>query len=277
MVGARRFTDKEGMNLFVGVSAVDLKLPVVKQNAAKMLADSMAMKGVAFSLAGDLVAYREASQNLKVYENESKGATAKLRDEVQAQVTLNLHGCMRLAGKTVMHPLLNRKIYVSAYYIDPALAKEAQGYMKKLFIDAGVAAKLTNQKRAYTLGAQQMLARIRNEKVEPIFMPTPKVPPLAITKSMVGGMNAEQKKEAKAAVEAEEAKLDAEKRVIVEQAAKVEAEKRAAQELEEKERLARQQKVLEMRKRKIEEDQRRAKEILTYFYVGEDTDIPTLD
>lgn len=161
MIGARRFTDNEGKNLFVGISSIDLMGPVVKQNAKKKLADAMAMKAVAFSIAGDLETYREASQNLKVYEDDSKAELAKLSDTVSAKVSLNLNGCLSLAKKTVKHPITGRKIYVSVYYIDPALATAAQGYMKKLYADSGLVERITQRKRGVAIGAQRQLDAIK--------------------------------------------------------------------------------------------------------------------
>ena len=161
MIGPRRFTDNEGKNLFVGISSIDLAGPVVKQNAKKKLADTMAMKAVAFSIAGDLETYREASQNLKVYADDSKAALSKLSEAVSAKVSLNLNGCLALARKTVKHPITGRKIYVSVYYIDPGLATAAQDFMKKLYADSGLVERITQRKRGVAIGAQRQLDAIK--------------------------------------------------------------------------------------------------------------------
>lgn len=279
MVGPRRFTDKDGMNLFIGLSAMDLNMPVVKQNAAKKLADAMAMKGVAFSLSGDLATYREASQNLKVYEDDTKGAAAKLKDTVNSQVSLNLNGCMKLVGKTVVHPLLNRKIYVSAYYIDPALAGEAKGYMTKLFTDAGIARIITKQKQAYTRGAQEMLARIDARPVAPVHLSEPKIvpppPPMPKLIKPVANMSKQEKAAAKQVMEDHKAKLEAQQKVIDARQQQIEAEKRAAQERAKKEQIAREQQLLEARRRQIEEQKTAVQAILNKLYKAVDNELDT--
>ena len=166
MIGPRRFTDNQGRNLFVGISASDLKGPVVKQNAKKMMAETMARKSVAMSLMGDLEAYREASQNLKVYADDSAGTSQKLADTVSAKVDLNLKGCMSIAKKTVKHPIIGRKIYVAAYYVDPSFAKDASEVLKKLYADAVRVTKHTQYSRGVQTGAQKTLNAVRGSGAE---------------------------------------------------------------------------------------------------------------
>ena len=164
MVGPRRFTDKDGRNLFIGIAAVDLAGPVVQQNAKRKLADRMALKNVAFSLIGDLKTYSEASQNLNIYADDTKGATAKLYDKVNAEVNLSLQGAMRMAGKTVVNTILGRKIYVSAYYIDPAAAEAAPGFLKKLAQDAKIVEIVRQRQETYARGLAQGLQEIKDLK-----------------------------------------------------------------------------------------------------------------
>ena len=269
MIGPRRFTDKDGMNLFVGCSSVDLNMPVVKQNAAKKLADAMAMKYVAFSLAGDLATYREASQNLKVYEDDTNGAMAKLKDTVNAQVTLNLNGCMRLAGKTVRHPLLNRKIYVSAYYIDPALAKDAKMFMSKIFNDAGIARVMTKQKQAYSRGAQAMLKRIDAMPITPVYVPSPVLPPMPVAPKLVkpvSEMTADEKTAAKKAFEEHRTNLLSCQKEIVERSRQIEIEKRTAMDSAQKSQLEKVSEQLDARQRAISAAQVETQGILTKLY-----------
>ena len=162
MVGPRRFTDDQGRNLFVGIAAADLKGPIVKQNAKKMVAETMARKAVAMSLLGDIEAYREASQNLKVYADDSAGASQKLADTVSAKVNLNLQGCMSIAKKTVINPIMGRKIYVAAYYVDPSFAKEAMGALKKLYADSVRVTKASQYRTGYASGAAANLKAVQN-------------------------------------------------------------------------------------------------------------------
>lgn len=164
MVGARRFTDDKGRNLFIGISSVELTGPVVKQNAKKKIADTMAIKNVAMSLLGDLETYREASQNLKVYADDSAGVAQRLTENTSAKVDVNLKGCMQLASKTVRHPITGKKIYVSAYYIDPTLSAEAGNIMKKLYADSIRTNKHTQKERGKHAGMQSASDSAKEDK-----------------------------------------------------------------------------------------------------------------
>ena len=152
MIGTRRFTDNNGNNYFVGMGAVEPGYGV-QANAKRMLAESLARKNVAIALIGDLATYREVKQNLKVYADQSTATKQKLVDEISAKVDLHLKGCMSLAKKEVKHPITGKKIYVCAYYIDPAMAKEASETMKSMFADAGLVAQHSNKQRGVVEGA----------------------------------------------------------------------------------------------------------------------------
>ena len=184
MVGGRRFTDDKGRNLFVGISAVDLSGPVVKQNARKKIADTMAIKNVAMSLLSDLETYREASQNLKVYADDSKAAAQKLTENTSAKVDINLKGCMQLSGKTVKHPVTGRKIYVSAYYIDPSMAAAAGETLKKLYADAIRVKKYTKLQRDTQQVMQNTYNQVQNSAPDavPPAATAPVVAPKPTTK-----------------------------------------------------------------------------------------------
>ena len=162
MIGTRRFTDNKGNNYFVGIGAVDPGLGV-QANAKRMLAETLARKNVAMALIGDLATQREVTQNLKVYADQSTATKQRLVDSISAKVDLHLKGCMSLAKKEVFHPITGRRIYVCAYYIDPALAKEAGETMKKMFADAGLVAQHTNKQRGVVEGAARAYEDVKND------------------------------------------------------------------------------------------------------------------
>ena len=162
MIGTRRFTDNAGNNYFVGIGAVDPGYGV-QANAKRMLAETIARKNVAMSLIGDLVTQREFKQNLKAYADQSTATKQKMVDAISAKVDLHLKGCMSLAKKEVRHPITGKKIYVSAYYIDPAFAKEAGETMKKMFADAGLVAQHTNKQRGVVEGAARAYEGAKND------------------------------------------------------------------------------------------------------------------
>lgn len=197
MIGTRRFTDNKGNNYFVGIGAVDPGLGV-QANAKRMLAETLARKNVAMALIGDLATYREVKQNLTVYADQSTATKQKVVDQISSKVDLHLKGCMSIAKKEVRHPITGRKIYVSAYYIDPAFAKEAGDIMKKAFADAGLVAQHTNKQRGVVEGAQRAYEGVKTD-------PSARQAGIA---------------EGSAAVNT---KIEAEKRAAAEQAAKAQA------------------------------------------------------
>jgi hypothetical protein len=162
MIGTRRFTDDKGNNYFVGIGAIDPGLGV-QANAKRMLAETLARKNVAMALIGDLETQREVKQNLKVYADQSTATKQKIVDAIASKVDLHLKGCLSLAKKEVKHPITGKRIYVSAYYIDPALAKEAGETMKKMFADAGLVAQHTNKQRGVVEGATKAYGAVKND------------------------------------------------------------------------------------------------------------------
>jgi len=228
MVGGRRFTDDKGRNLFVGISAVDLAGPIVKQNAKKKIADTMAIKNVAMSLIADLETYREASQNLAVYADDSKKASQKLAEKTSSKVDINLKGCMQLASKTVKHPISGKKIYVSAFYIDPSMAAEAGKTLEKLYSDAVRVNKHTQKERGKEAGMQKALDAAKQSQAA--FEAGKAQGAAAVNANLAAEEAAKKAAETKKAAEARAAaaaKAAKERRAAV--AAKLAADKKAAE------------------------------------------------
>ena len=136
MIGPRRFTDSEGNNIFVGIAAVDMTGPVRSRGAKRKLADAAARRFVAFSLAGDVETFTEAAGNYKEYDDDKRTAMEKLANRTSQKCDTVLQGCTQLATQIVKHPITGRTIYVSAYYVDPMLAKDASVFLKKSFSGA---------------------------------------------------------------------------------------------------------------------------------------------
>lgn len=166
MVGSRRFTDDKGHNIFVGISSTQLTGPTATLQGKKKMAETMAWKNVAMALMGDVETYREASQNMKVYKDDSTATSQKLSDTIGAKVNINLKGCMQLTKKTVKHPNTGNKMYVVAYYIDPALAKDAGEVLKKAYADAVIVTKHTQRERGKHAGMQGVLGSVRKSPTE---------------------------------------------------------------------------------------------------------------
>lgn len=166
MVGSRRFTDDKGHNIFVGISSTQLTGSTATLQGKKKMAETMAWKNVAMSLMGDIETYREASQNMKVYKDDSTATSQKLSDTIAAKVKINLKGCMQLTKKTVKHPNTGNKMYVVAYYVDPALAKDAGDALKKAYADAVIVTKHTQRERGKHQGMQDALNSVRRSNTE---------------------------------------------------------------------------------------------------------------
>ncbi len=166
MIGPRRFTDNEGNNIFVGIATADLTGKVKDRRAKKMLADTAARKAVAFSLAGDFEAYREASSNYKEYDDDLRTSVEKLRDVVGQKCDINLQGCLPLCNKEVKHPITGRKTYVTAYYIEPTLAKDAMDLLKKSYAGAIRQTKATQYRRGQHAGMEKSLDNQRKSTME---------------------------------------------------------------------------------------------------------------
>ena len=165
MIGTRQFTDNKGHKYFVGIGAVDPGLGV-QANAKRMIAETLARKNVAMSLIGDLEANREMKQNLKVFADNSTATQQKIVDAISSKVDLQLKGCLSLAKKEVKHPITGKKIYVCAYYIDPALAKDANKALKDAFAKAGLVARATSRERGFVAGAQAAYDATKNNAAD---------------------------------------------------------------------------------------------------------------
>ena len=166
MIGPRRFTDSEGNSIFVGIAAADLTGKIKDRKAKKMLADTWAMKAVAFSLMGDIEAYREASSNYKEYDEDLRTSCEKLYNSVSQKCDINLQGCLPLDSREVTHPITGRKTYVTAYYIEPALAKDATELLKKSYAGAIRQTKATHYRRGQHAGMERTLDHQRKSTVE---------------------------------------------------------------------------------------------------------------
>lgn len=162
VVGPRRFTDKDGNAIVVGVAARDLAgIPVVKMKPAKQLADTDAMKYVATSLLCDLEAFREAKQGLAEYADDTSKATESISDKIASKTELQLSGVLRLGTKEGLHPISGRKTYAVAYYLAPDLSRDAMERIKKLYADAVTVENATKFRRGQLAGMEEKLDEAR--------------------------------------------------------------------------------------------------------------------
>ncbi len=163
VVGPRRFTDKDGNAIVVGVAARDMAgIPVVKMKPAKQLADTDAMKYVATSLLCDLEAFREARQGLAEYADDTAKATESISDKIASKTDIQLSGVLRLGSKEGLHPISGRKTYATAYYLAPDLSREALERIKQLYADAVTVEDATKFRRGQLAGMEAKREEARN-------------------------------------------------------------------------------------------------------------------
>lgn len=152
MIGTRQFTDDEGRRYFVGIGAIEPGTGN-EADAKRMFAETLARKNVGMALLGDMAAYREVRQHLAVYKDGSSETLKQLLDAIRARVERVADGCLSLKKTEVKHPITGRKIYVAAYYIDPALAKDAQKLVADSYAKAGLVARESTRKAGFGDGA----------------------------------------------------------------------------------------------------------------------------
>ena len=171
MVGPRRFVDDRGRNINLGFAAADMNCATTLRKANRALADSFAFQFVAFSLFGDVEAYREAKATYKDYHNkwtkEDKAKfTKQLLDVVNNKADGVLRGCMPLSqyAREYVHPISGHRMYVAPFHLNPKLAVAAGSLIQKSFVDAGLVAKRMNHDLGERAGQRQALKDVRESK-----------------------------------------------------------------------------------------------------------------
>lgn len=173
MVGPRRFVDKDGRNLFIGIAAASLDIPIAKQKGAKRFADVVAFNFVACSLLSDVKAFTHAKSHMSEYsdeftEEESQKFAKSLYDEIVQTTGGNLQGCVPLSQFAVeyTHPISRKPIYVVPYYLDPDLSKDAKKLMEDSYAAMGRATKAMQRRQGMHEGQRQALRQVRESKEE---------------------------------------------------------------------------------------------------------------
>ncbi len=171
MVGPRRFVDDRGRNINLGFAAADMNCATTLRKANRALADAFAFQFVAFSLFGDVEAYREAKATYKDYHNkwtkEDKAKfTKKLLDVVNNKAEGTLRGCMPLSqyAREYVHPISGHRMYVAPFHLNPKLAGAASLLIQKSFDDAGLVAKKMSRDLGVRAGQRQALKDVRESK-----------------------------------------------------------------------------------------------------------------
>ena len=166
MIGSRRITDDEGHSIFIGIAAADISGSVSGRRAKEAHADTDAIQAVARAMFADVQTYREASRTYKEYNDDLSTGVERFVENTVSKHNVNLKGCSRLTSTECEHPITGRKTYISVYYIDPALNKEAAELMKNAYANAGLAVKATQYARGVHAGQEAALDNVRKSKAE---------------------------------------------------------------------------------------------------------------
>lgn len=169
MVGPRRFVDKNGHPYFVGIAAADLTCQNSDIKARKQMADAEARKNVVFSLVGDLQSYEDYKMHLKEYQSKSDDLRSIVQDlasTMMQKADINLRGCLSMRNRTMTHPITGRKTYVTVFYVDPMLAKDAAEILKSNYAAAEITTKATQYRRGVQAGMDAQLKATRDSKAE---------------------------------------------------------------------------------------------------------------
>ena len=173
MVGPRRFVDDRGRHINLGFAAADMQCATTLRKAKRALADAAAFQFVAFSLFGDVEAYREAKATYRDYHNkwtkeEKAKFTEKLLDIVNNRAEGVLRGCMPLSqyAREYIHPISGHRMYLAPFHLNPKLAEEAGALIQKSFVDAGLVSRQMNRDLGERAGQRQGLKELRESKQE---------------------------------------------------------------------------------------------------------------
>lgn len=132
LVGPRQFIDKEGRRWFLGICAreYDDDMDEVDREKNKDLAEQFARSVTAFSVMGDVEAYKAARQEIRTYKAGKEPSSTQAVESMEKKLSQTIagktiRGMQELAGEEVEHPISGKTIYVSVYAIDPTAAQAA--------------------------------------------------------------------------------------------------------------------------------------------------------
>lgn len=132
MVGPRQFVDKDGTRWFIGIAArsYDDDLNEIVRDKNKEAAEMAARSSMAFSVWGDVEAYRLAQQEVRTMTHGEDAVVNKVAENIEKKLSQSIQnkivrGMQPIASEEVEHPISGRTIYVSVYAINPAAAEAA--------------------------------------------------------------------------------------------------------------------------------------------------------
>ncbi|WP_455756449.1 hypothetical protein [Sulfurimonas sp.] len=132
MTGGRIYTDEKGVMNFIGIAAApyDDDLSASKIRESRMIANNMAAKEAVMALHSFVTADSETKLIAKVLTGKNNTEKNELVKKAAQKITSmfkdkTIRGNAEILSLKTIHPISQRKIYISMYAIDQEFAKKA--------------------------------------------------------------------------------------------------------------------------------------------------------
>lgn len=165
MLGSRQFIDDKGRRIIIGIGAREEPKSVSQKKAVERQVAMEASRNVAFAMMGDVQAATEAKSMSKEMGDESTTAES-IADKLSQKLDSNFKGLGKLMDKEVKSPITGKRMMVSVYYLDPSLAKDSAGILKKAYENMMLVTRATQRAHGRHAGFEQALEDTRKSTEE---------------------------------------------------------------------------------------------------------------
>ena len=175
MCGPRQIIDKDGNRVFLGISAGEVGIDTLSDQANKEMTKNSALTTVAFSMTADVDQYVADNRRQQTRKDKASGKNKRttdvnfykrisqtLGDEDTGRAFV-LTGANEVYRKTVKHPMTGRSLYVSIYAADAQASARASVIKKKLVADKVLAVLENNRRLGEIAEAKQIVREANND------------------------------------------------------------------------------------------------------------------